>query len=205
MVSGRNKELRAGIIEAYQKQGVRQEGVKKHGPAEPAAGSLAGIDKLGHGNSHDDADKLIARVGNEVEKLGLVGDAQEVGAKLEHGKFKDDNDTGLGSGVSEKLGLELATKTSQEGGKQNVGNKSHDRDVHVRAVDVVARGQEPALLAIGTHGLLARPGLVSPGEEDEQQLGDDIAVGNVEVVFEGGEVDPSVGLNDDGKLQTTVT
>jgi hypothetical protein len=34
---------------------------------------------------------------------------------------------------------------------------------------------------------LARPGAVSPGEEDQSELVDDVGVGDVEVVFESGE------------------
>lgn len=37
--------------------------------------------------------------------------------------------------------------------------------------------------------LLARPGLVPPGEEDDAQLGEDVGVGDVEVVFEGADGD----------------
>lgn len=57
------------------------------------------------------------------------------------------------------------------------------RDVHVRAVDVVPGRQIPSLLAVGADGLLAGPWLVPPGEEDEEQLVDDVRVGHVEVVF----------------------
>jgi hypothetical protein len=37
--------------------------------------------------------------------------------------------------------------------------------------------------------LLARPGLVPPREEDDAQLGEDVGVGDVEVVFESADGD----------------
>jgi hypothetical protein len=37
--------------------------------------------------------------------------------------------------------------------------------------------------------LLARPGLVPPGEEDDAELGEDVGVGDVEVVLEGADGD----------------
>lgn len=52
------------------------------------------------------------------------------------------------------------------------------RDVHVWAVDVLPRGKE---VAPGLAG--AGPGLVAPGEEDEGKFAEDVAVGDVEVVF----------------------
>lgn len=38
-------------------------------------------------------------------------------------------------------------------------------DVHVRAVDVVSRGEVPSVLAVDARSLLARPRLVPPREE----------------------------------------
>lgn len=43
-------------------------------------------------------------------------------------------------------------------------------------------------------GLAARPGLVPPGEEDEEELVEDVGVGYVEVVLERGDVDEAVDL-----------
>jgi hypothetical protein len=44
--------------------------------------------------------------------------------------------------------------------------------------------------------LLARPGLVPPGEEDDAELGEDVGVGDVEVVFEGADGDVFADLDD---------
>jgi hypothetical protein len=70
----------------------------------------------------------------------------------------------------------------------------HTWDVHVGAVDVVSRGEVPALLPILPDGLLARPRLVPPGEDDEEELVDDVRVGDVEVVLERRDVDVSAKL-----------
>lgn len=63
------------------------------------------------------------------------------------------------------------------------------RDVHVRAVDVFARGQEEAVL-----DLLAHPWPVAPGEEYEVQLVGDIRVADVEVVLQRADVYVAIEL-----------
>lgn len=35
---------------------------------------------------------------------------------------------------------------------------------------------------------------MAPGEEDDEEFGEDVAVGDVEVVFEGGDADEAVEL-----------
>jgi hypothetical protein len=45
---------------------------------------------------------------------------------------------------------------------------SHTWNVHIGTIDVVSRGEIPALLSILPNGLLARPRLVPPGEKDEK-------------------------------------
>lgn len=47
--------------------------------------------------------------------------------------------------------------------------------------------------------MLARPGTMSPGEEDDEQLGEDVAVRDVEVVFERGDVDIAVELDSESE------
>lgn len=56
--------------------------------------------------------------------------------------------------------------------------------VHIRAVDVISWRQIAQLLAVGPDSLLTGPRLVSPGEENQEELVDDIEVGDVEVVLE---------------------
>lgn len=68
------------------------------------------------------------------------------------------------------------------------------RNVHVWAVDIVPGWKVPAFLAIWTWRLLSGPGLVPPGKEDKSELVDNITVGDVEVVLEGGKVDPAVRI-----------
>lgn len=46
---------------------------------------------------------------------------------------------------------------------------------------------------------MARPGLMSPGEEHEGEFGEDVGVGDVEVVFQGWDGDVAVDLWFEGK------
>ncbi len=69
--------------------------------------------------------------------------------------------------------------------------------MYTRRVDVFSRGEELCGLAVGAHaGLLAGPGAVAPGEEDDPEFLEDVGVGDVEVVFEGGDVYVAVDLVD---------
>lgn len=114
------------MVCTYEEEGIGQEGVDKNKPAGPAAGALASIDDFGDGNGEDDADKLVARVGDEIKQLGLARDAQEVTAELEGDDFNDDDDQALGGRVAQKLGLELASESGDEGGEEDEGDESHD-------------------------------------------------------------------------------
>lgn len=88
----------------------------------------------------------------------------------------------------------MAAETSKERREKDVRHDSHDGNVHIGAVDVVSRGEIPPLLSARPDGLLARPWLVPPREEDEDYFVDDVGVGNVEVVLQGVDVNVSVEL-----------
>lgn len=70
-------------MRTYQEQRVGQESVKEHAPANPPAGALATVQNLGYSDSNDDADKLVAGVCDQIVKLRIVRDAQQVAAQLE--------------------------------------------------------------------------------------------------------------------------
>ena len=68
-------------------------------------------------------------------------------------------------------------------------------DVHVRTVDVLAWRQKHGTLAVRGHDLLlSRPRSVAPGEEDNEELVDDVRVGDVEVMLQTTDVDIAVEL-----------
>ena len=98
--------------------------------------------KLGCDQGDDDADELVAGVGDEVEELGLVGDGQDVGAELQRADLEDDDHEGGGGGEAEEFGVEGAAEAGEERGEQDVGDEGHDGDVHVGAVDVLAWREE---------------------------------------------------------------
>lgn len=67
----------------YQEQRIGQESVEEHAPANPPAGTLATVQDLGYSDGDDDADKLVAGVCDQVVKLRIVRDTQQVAAQLE--------------------------------------------------------------------------------------------------------------------------
>lgn len=69
-------------------------------------------------------------------------------------------------------------------------------DVHVGAVDVFARREIPSFLSIHTNRLLARPGLVPPWKEHQEELIDHVRVGYVEVRLEGPDAEETTDLNE---------
>ena len=181
--------------ETYQEEGVCQERVGEDGPANPAAGSTTTVPRFGNGKRDDDADELVAGVGDEVEQLALAVDAEEVHDELEEDDFGDHHHEGGAGDGAQQLGLEGAAQPRQQRVQQDVRHECHQRDVHVRAVDVLARRQEEALLAVVRQLLLARPGPVPPREQHQVQLVDHVAVRHVEVVLQRRHVDVAVELS----------
>ena len=74
-------------------------------------------------------------------------------------------------------------ETGNQGRQEDVGDQGHDGNVHIRAVDVIARREIPTLLPVGSDRLLARPGLMPPREQDEEELVQYVAVADIEVVL----------------------
>lgn len=75
--------------------------------------------------------------------------------------------------------------------------QAHTWDVHVWAVDVFPWRQKQRPLAIRRHWLLlARPRSMAPGEENDEELVDDIGVGDIEVVFEAADIDIAIELSE---------
>lgn len=167
----------------YQEERVGHEGVGEDGPAEPATTATKGARD---GKIDNDANELVARVGNKVKPLRLVADAEHIRAELEKDQFDNDNGKGVRGCDTKQLGLERAPEAGHEGAEKNVRYKGHDRDVHVRRVDVFSRWQEerPTSARGTVRRRDARPRLVAPGEQHNAQLVDDIAVGHVEVVLQ---------------------
>ena len=122
----------------YQEERIGHESVSKDRPADHTSSSLTTIGNGRNGNGDDDADKLVAGVGDQVVNLALGVDVQEVPSQPEQDELEDDDHTGVAECYAEQLGLEFAVETSDHGGQQDVGREGHDGDVHVGAVDVVS-------------------------------------------------------------------
>lgn len=58
--------------------------------------------------------------------------------------------------------------------RDKAAEEGHTWDVHVRAIDIVARRQEKDILAIGL--LVSRPWPVPPGKEDNADFARDVRV-----------------------------
>lgn len=183
-------------MRTYQEQRVGQESVEEHAPANPPTGTLATVQNLGHSDSDDDTDKLVTGVSDQIVKLRIVRDAQQVAAQLETEDLCHDYYQGCRRRVSEKFWLKLPAETSKECREKDVRHDSHNGNVHIGAVDVVSRREVPSLLSARPDGLLARPWLVPPREEDENYFVDDVGIGNVEVVLQGVDVNVSVELQE---------
>ena len=78
------------------------------------------------------------------------------------------------------------------GGK--VGRYGRTWNIHVRAIDVLAGGQEITILTRRRDGLSPRPRSMPPGKEDEEQFRQDVGVGYVEVMLQRRDVDVSAKL-----------
>ena len=85
--------------------------------------------------------------------------------------------------------MEGPPKTRKKRREKDVCDECHDRDIHIRGIEIVAWREEVVAvgcLVLSTGGgwaLLARPWFVTPGEEDEEEFAEDVRGCNVEVVL----------------------
>jgi hypothetical protein len=126
----------------YQKERIGHESVPEHRPADHSSGSLAAVGDRRNGNGDDDADELVAGVGDQVVNLALGVDIEEVPPQPQKNQLEDDDHAGVAECYAEQLGLEFAVEAGDHGGQQDVGCESHDGDVHVGAVDVISWREE---------------------------------------------------------------
>lgn len=83
-------------------------------------------DRLAGQQGDDDADKLVARVGDQIEQLALVADRQEVAAELEREDLGHDDQEGRRGRHAEQLWVEGPAQAGQQCRQQNVGDQGHD-------------------------------------------------------------------------------
>ena len=138
--------------------------------------------------------------------MGLVVDTQNIHGHFQTHNLEQDHRNGRGGGRPKKLRMEISTEARQHRREKDIRDQRHDRDVHVRRVEVITRRGEHGRvlllgdLAVGPGGcrearLLARPRLMSPWEKHEDEFVQDVGVGDVEVVFERGDRDVAIELS----------
>ena len=102
--------------------------------------------------------------------------------------------------------MEIPAEARQHRREEDIRDQRHNRDVHVRRVQVISRRGEHGRvlllgdLPVGPGGcrearLLARPRLMSPWEKHEDEFVQDVGVGDVKVVFKRGDRDVAVELS----------
>ena len=180
----------------YQKECIGVPSVQKKHPACPVVRSLTTSDNFCKEEGDDDADELVATVGNKVEKLAVVRDGEKVHGYLENNDLEYHYTQRGGSGGAQKLGVEGTSHPSENCGKQDIRNKRHDGYVHVWRIEVVSRREILKVVLLlrdlarricgrrGQPGLLTSPRLVPPGEQDEKEFADNVGVRDVEIVFQ---------------------
>jgi len=129
---------RIGAKKTYQEERIGHESVSKDGPADHSSSSLTAVGNCRNGNGDDDADELVARVGDQVVNLAFGVDVEEIPSQPEQDELEDDDHTGVAECYAEQLGLEFTVETGDHGGQQDVRRECHDGDVHVGAVDVIS-------------------------------------------------------------------
>ena len=123
-------------MNTYQEKRISHKRVPKNAPPNPPSRPLTSIQHGTQPYRHNDPDKLVAGVSDEVVDLALGADVEEVAAEPEDDELEDDDDGGVGEGDAEELGLEFAVQAGDEGGEEDVGYEGHGGDVHVWAVIV---------------------------------------------------------------------
>lgn len=174
---------------AEEEEGVCAEAVEENDPGDECAAKAKPGSKVRQEQGHNDVDKLVAAVGNEVEELRRVVDGEQEGAGAYDEDLEQGDGNGQGCGIAQQLRVERAPQACQQCREQDVCHQSHGGDVHVGRVDVFARRlveQGGRGCRVGAMALLAGPRAVPPRHEDDAQFGEDIRVCHVEVVLEGG-------------------
>lgn len=160
-----------------EEEGVCAEAVEEDEPGDPLAADVEVGEQRRQQQRHDDADELVARVGDQVEQLRRRVDGQDEGAHLDGQDLQQHDADGQRRRVAQQLRVEVAPQPREQRREQDVRHQRHHRDVHVGRVDVLARGQvEDRVLCVGHVALLPRPGPVPPGEQHDEQLVYDVAV-----------------------------
>jgi len=128
------------VKETYQEERICHESVSKDRPADPTSRSFAAVGDCRNGDGDDDADELVAGVGDQVVDLAFGVDVEEVASQPEQDELEDDDHTCVAECYSEQFRLEFTVQAGDHCGKEDVGCESHDGDVDVGAVDVVSWG-----------------------------------------------------------------
>lgn len=138
-------------------------------------------------------DKLVARIGNQLEEL-WIAEIQACENSFLNGGFKKPYEEGLGEYIAEILGLEVTWLTLIIACDQNKSDERHERNVQIRCLQIVS-GRELLLLresAIVLRDLAIARSLSSlpvilfqkKWEQDDLELVKHISIGDIEVDFE---------------------
>ena len=110
-----------------------------------------------HGQDHEGADKLVARVRKQVENGMITLDVEKVSSKFDDAEFNEHDGKCSRRRVSKHLWMESAAKAVNERRRDDVRDKRHEGYIHVGAVDIltwraVGHGFRGAHAAITCHG-----------------------------------------------------
>lgn len=78
-------------VGTYEEERIGEERVCKECPSNPASGALARGKHFRDDECDDNADEFVARVGEQVEELGLIANAEKIHCQLETDDFEYDH------------------------------------------------------------------------------------------------------------------
>lgn len=93
---------------AYKKESVREKCVSEDNPPSPATGSFPTIQDLRHHKRDNHADKLVTRIGNQIEQLRVVAYAQDIRPELETQYLDGHDDKSGGRGQAHDFWVECS-------------------------------------------------------------------------------------------------
>jgi hypothetical protein len=162
-----------------QEESVRAEEVKEDSPVDPVSADADESGEMREECGDDDMNELVSAVRDEIEQLRGAGDGEEECAGPEDQNLEEGYADGQRCRIAQQLRVESSAQTGQKSRQQNVRYQRHGGDVHVGAVDVLARwevegGGRRCARGVGVVTRLTGPWAVPPRDEDDAEFGDNI-------------------------------
>lgn len=104
----------------YQEESIGKESISKHKPANPAASSPSWGQDFRQYQRDNNPDEFVARVRDEIQKLRVIVDAEDIHGQFQAENLKHDHRNGRRCRRAKEFGMEVATEACQHRGEEDI-------------------------------------------------------------------------------------